>query len=190
DGIYLMYSDGNELVTNICSSNTEAGIRLYYSSGNSVIGNTCSYNSVGIHMYEPCNDNIIQVNIIDNNTWYGIYLGWGMNNRIWDNSFTYNNGAGDTYDPAHVQASSDTGNWWNTTEGIGNFWSDWTGPDTNTDGIVDDPYVLDGGLGVQDFYPLTTAPTPIPEFGMIPLVVMGMLAAVLLSIGARRRKAP
>jgi parallel beta-helix repeat protein len=189
DGIYLMYSDGNELVTNICSSNTEAGIRLYYSSGNSVIGSTCSYNSVGIYMYEPCNDNIIQANIIDNNTGYGIYLGWGMNNRIWDNSFTYNNGAGDTYDPAHVQASSDAGNWWNTTEGIGNFWSDWTGPDANTDGIVDDPYVLDGGLGVQDNYPLATAPEPIPEFGTMPFVVIALLAAILLITGARRRKA-
>ena len=34
-----------------------------------------------------------------------------------------------------------------------NFWSDWTGPDENNDGYVDNPYLIDGYANNQDSYP-------------------------------------
>ena len=37
----------------------------------------------------------------------------------------------------------------------GNYWDDWTSPDSNTDGIVDNPYNLVGTAGAKDFYPRT-----------------------------------
>jgi hypothetical protein len=49
----------------------------------------------------------------------------------------------------------------------GNYWSDWTTPDAKSgpnqdqlgsDGIVDFPYLLDGGSGARDYYPLATPP--------------------------------
>jgi hypothetical protein len=114
------------------------------------------------------------------------------NNRIWNNTFIDNNGAGSTYDPNHIQASDElAGNWWNSTDGYGNYWSDWTTPDVAPpDGIVDVPYDIAGTAGAKDYYPLTTTPSePIPEFGAMPLVLMVLLVAIVLTIGARRRKA-
>jgi len=36
----------------------------------------------------------------------------------------------------------------------GNFWSDWTIPDADNDGIVDRPYVVSGSAGSVDMFPL------------------------------------
>jgi len=112
-------------------------------------------------------------------------------NRIWNNTFAGNKGATDTYDSSRVQACDNgTSNWWNSTDGYGNYWSDWTTPDAIPPwGVVDHPYLLDGSAGAEDYYPLTTTPSePIPEFGMVPFVVMVLLVAIVLTIGARRRK--
>ncbi|MBN1677364.1 MAG: right-handed parallel beta-helix repeat-containing protein [Candidatus Thermoplasmatota archaeon] len=191
DGIWLIASDDNTLIGNNCSSNGEIGIDIYYSSRNSLAGNNCSNCYYGIRVYDTCFDNTIQSNCIADNLGYGIYLGWGDRTSIWNNTFRNNNGAGSTYDSSHVQAydpSSD--NRWNSTIGYGNYWSDWTTPDVDpADGVVDQPYIIDGGSGAKDNYPLTTAPEPIPEFGVMPLVVMVFLAAILLTVEARRRKA-
>jgi parallel beta-helix repeat protein len=191
DGVWLAVAQDNSLISNNCSSNGGAGVNLYYSSRNSLIGNNCSSCYYGINIYDTCDDNILHLNWIGYNVGYGIYLGWGYHTRIWNNTFTDNNGAGSTYDPNHVQACDSSGcNWWNSTDGCGNYWSDWTAPDNDSDGIVDYPYVLDGTAGARDYSPLTTVTTePIPEFGMMPFVVMVFLAAVLLTREARRRKA-
>jgi len=70
--------------------------------------------------------------------------------EIYGNSFYYNNGAGDEYDSSHTQAYDDEEHYWNTT-GKGNFWADWTEPDRDEDGIVDEPYAIDGGTGARDY---------------------------------------
>ncbi|MGD0817160.1 MAG: hypothetical protein ABR986_02025 [Methanomassiliicoccales archaeon] len=56
------------------------------------------------------------------------------------------------------QALDDTGlNRWNDSVG-GNYWSERTAPDADSDGIVDQPYALDGGLGAMDYRPLVDQP--------------------------------
>ena len=192
-GIELYVSSSNTLIDNNCS-NGNCGILLETSSnGNSLINNTCISNSrYGIFIVGPsCIGNSIAANLIRDNSEYGICIIWlSTNNRIWNNTFTYNNGATDTYDAAHIQAIDDgLGNWWNSTDGYGNYWSDWTTPDVAPpDGIVDVPYDVAGGVGAKDYYPLTTPQAPIPEFGMMPIVVTILLAAIFLITGARRRK--
>jgi len=123
---------------------------------------------------------------------YGIRIYPGVSfNRIWNNSFSRNHGATSVYDPSHIQAYDDgTDNFWNSTgspHGFGNYWGDWTSPDANMDGIVDNPYVIDGSAGAMDYYPLTQFPY-IPEFPSVIFPIMLTLFVVVLISSIRRDK--
>ena len=185
-GIYLVSSsDNNTLTNNTCSKN-EYGIELVSSADNIICNNTCILNgntatdlwyshnntvsdnnfslsgSNGLYLFDSSNNSITR-NQLQYNVGFGVYVITSRcsDNRIWNNTFIGNNGASGAYDPSHVQASDDgTNNWWNSTEGYGNYWSDWTTPDVVPPfGIVDQPYVITGGTGASDFYPQTTPPT-------------------------------
>ena len=137
-----------------------------------------------------------QGNLIYENTFsrcfnYGVHIEdtASQGSIIWNNTFLYNHGSGDTYDPAHAQAYDFSGgNFWNSSDGYGNYWTDWQTPDNDPPyGIVDLPYNITGGAGAQDHYPLTNAPTPIPEFAALPLLalaIVGLFAAT--ARGVRR----
>ena len=186
-GVYIAYGGNNLVANNTCSWNID-GIYTRQSSNNDLIGNNCSSNNKGIYLAESDNyDNLIQWNVIADNSEYGIDILSGNNNRILNNSFLRNNGATDTCDPEHVQACDDgNGNFWNSTEGCGNYWSDWTSPDVNMDGIVDSPYLLDGSASAKDYCPQTTAPV-IPEFssGLVLLVVLLAITAIVVGLSRR-----
>ena len=65
---------------------------------------------------------------------------------FYSNIFINNNGAGEEFNSSHIQARCENNyDYWNNSYLRGNYWSDWTGPDLNNDGIVDDPYPLSGG---------------------------------------------
>jgi parallel beta-helix repeat protein len=131
-----MASDNNTLISNKCLSNGRFGI-VFDSSSNNI----------------ACN------NIVSHTTGFGIYVltefgQTSTRNRIWNNTFIDDNGAGSKYSPSHVQANdSGTGNWWNNTNGYGNYWSDWPTPSL--------PYRIAGKADAKDYYPLTTLPVPI-----------------------------
>jgi len=191
-GILLQSTYTSYLTNNNVSSNNRSGIYVWFSTGNNICANNCSSNGLYGMYFGYSQDNAITLNHLCDNLEYGVYLDAGSgNNRIWNNTFCSNNGADGSYDTDHVQACDNgTGNWWNSASGYGNYWSDWTGPDANMDGIVDMPYNISGSAGSKDFYPLTTTPPePIPEFVVTPLVAMIFVVIVVLMIGARRRKA-
>jgi parallel beta-helix repeat protein len=181
NGLYLYYSDYDFVLGNEISGNGGDGIYMEYANHGVFRNNTISYNSYGIEFYDESDYNLIENNIFENNTYYGVYLYYGYYNHIYNNTFLYNNGAGDTYDSSHVQAyDGESGdNYWNSTT-YGNYWSDWTSPDSDGDGIVDNPYNIDGGA--VDNYPLTEPAVPIPEFSAIPI-----LALAILFLALRRR---
>ena len=92
------------------------------------------------------------------NTWIDTY--W---NRIYGNDFVGNNQV--ISNPS--QAFDNGINYWNTATEVyynysgatfhnytGNYWSDYGGSDSNSDGIGDTPYALDGGTGAEDSYPM------------------------------------
>jgi nitrous oxidase accessory protein NosD len=107
--------------------------------------------------------NVIIRNQLRNNLLPGVEIYWAYrsslssSNIISNNTFVGNNGAGSTYNQSHIQAYDDgINNSWNSTDGYGNYWSDWTTPDANHDGIVDQPYTISGSAGAKDYHPLTT----------------------------------
>jgi parallel beta-helix repeat protein len=185
----LSSSDNNLLVNNICNSNNGSGISLYSMCNNNVIdNNTCSFSAIldGISIGFSCNDNLITGNNCSSNYFFGIDLlyasnrntisgnqlcdnqGYGVaiasandtGNRIQGNTFIGNNGAGAVYDASHAQAyDGGMDNWWNSSTGYGNYWSDWTAPDDVAPfGIVDVSYEISGGAFSTDCYPLTAFP--------------------------------
>ena len=189
-GISLYSSQNNTLVNNNCSSNVFYGIFLGASNNNTLVNNNCSSSDLwGIYLTFSSNCNNISWNLICNNAEYGVYVLTGSSNRICNNTFIGNNGATGTYDGSHAQARDNgTNNWWNSTDGYGNYWSDWTTPDSNHDGIVDVPYSIAGSAGAKDYYPLTTVHTQIPEFDMMPLVAIALMAVIVLAGETMRNK--
>jgi len=167
-GICIDSYDGsskfNNIVNNTCSDN-QYGIFLWqWSSNNTLIGNNCSRNDYGMYLVYARNNEITD-NIVSDNNGYGIYIKNGnpmipnyisSNNTVWNNTFIGNNGG-------NAQACDDgMNNLWNisvTHQGYGNYWSDWSSPDNNSDGIVDAPYSLNGCSGGKDYRPLVSPPS-------------------------------
>jgi parallel beta-helix repeat protein len=210
NGIYLFStSNDNTLSNNTCNSNNQAGIYLYSSSNNTLNNNTCSNNGAGDGMYvSSSNYNTISNNTCSNNTYgftivssnnntfsnntcslnlyEGMWFTASSNNTIWNNTFYHNNGAGDSYSASHIQAFDDgTNNRWNSTDGYGNWWSDWRSPDIDMNGIVDKSYNVSGGAA-NDSYPQTNAQW-IPEFSEVVIPIAGLMLIALVFGRARKK---
>lgn len=168
--IVLYSSFGNTIASNtVYRTKGWGGIGLFSSSNNTLTSNTIHHNNhLGIEIEFSYNNTIIN-NIIFYNREYGIYLDWGSSlNVIYNNSFYYNYGSGDIYNSSNIQGYNNYGNnFWNSTNGIGNYWHDWANNnnsnDKNGDGIVDWAYVIDGSGGAKDYYPLKKPLTPVPK---------------------------
>ena len=139
NGVSLTRSSSNNTIThNKCIGNNLNGVCLNGSSFNNVINNTCIGNAA-----------------------YGICLQTSSNNSVRANSLSDNNGASSAYNASHVQAYDDGKNSWNSSSS-GNYWADHLTPDANADGIVDTPYAIAGGSGV-DHYPIASPTTVITD---------------------------
>jgi len=164
----------------------------------------------GIALFRDCSNNIIFANNItgfvnqairitdgSNNTVYGNYMannqfaialgGMGdpVNNTFYVNTFTA--------DSCKVQINDVDGTFWDNGT-IGNYWGDYTGTDSNGDGIGDAPYIVNGFkwdndvdgfvsfVSGQDNYPLME-PVIIPEFPswiILPLFLMATFVVVIV----------
>ncbi|MHA2245762.1 MAG: right-handed parallel beta-helix repeat-containing protein [Candidatus Hodarchaeales archaeon] len=134
-----------------------AGIRIEAGEGpsnyNIITGNTVyDNNEAGIFLGGVTNNNLVENNSISNNDGYGIDIladpsQLSGNNIVRINNFQGNNpyGGSQGYDDGSNNIF------------ILNYWSDWTSPDADGDGIVDNPYSIDEEN--QDPYPLVSPET-------------------------------
>jgi len=154
-GIFLYSSSNSMLTNNAANSNGDYGIWLASSNNNTLANNTAASNNCdGMHLYLSSN-NTLTDNTCANNNHSGIYVSFSCNNNT-----IYNNWFNNT-----VNAYDEGTNIWNTTKTLGtniigghylggNYWSDYSGNDTNRDGLGDTPYNIEGAN--KDYLPLTT----------------------------------
>ena len=146
----------NSKIENVTALNNWDGIRLMSSSNNTlmnnnVLGNDCD----GIWLWDSSNYNLLTSNTVRNNNYSGIRVEESNSNKIYLNNFINNN------DTVHSENST---NIWNTTEEIpytyssftytnhmGNYWIDYTDIDSDSNGIWDNPYIIDSD---RDYQPL------------------------------------
>ncbi|MFZ3059566.1 MAG: NosD domain-containing protein [Candidatus Methanoperedens sp.] len=176
NGIVLYESNYTGVSNNTATSNMNGGIWLVNSTSNTISFNNASYNNDGIN-FESSHNNVVNNNTLNSNNINGLYYNFSTGNTI-TNNLVGNNGNGiglessssntiyNNYFNNTNNANDDGTNTWNTTTTPGkniigghnlggNFWSDYTGSDTNGDSLGDTPYYINEG---GDYLPLTDTP--------------------------------
>ncbi len=160
-GIKISLGSGNIVENNTIFKNSNTGI--YFSSAQSyIIDNEIYDNGIGIGV--EASESIIRNNSISHCNNYGVYAGSGSNNNLF-----YNNTFHDLIQGANHATEKGDNQWDNG--GIGNYWSDFYGPDPNFDSNLDtlvdtDFYYKTGGVvdhyptGIFQQPPVITDPTP------------------------------
>jgi parallel beta-helix repeat protein len=148
-GVYLYNCKSGSVYYNTCE-NSSYGIRLYnpsaLTSSHTVSNNKILYTDWAIELVYS-DGNTLTGNWLQQNT-YGVFMSSSSSNTFYRNNFVNN----------QMQASAGTGSnaWSKSIQGKsqGNYWSDYTGSDTDGDGIGDTnlPYRI-APVG-NDNYPL------------------------------------
>ena len=139
NGIALLNMDGASL-SNVDLSSIAGGIgvELWGVTNSSFSYITVSGGQYGIRVWQGSTGNTFHNNTISDNT-RGMHISYSSNDNI-----IYNNNFINNATQAHVDGSS--ASVFNLDKPIGgNYWSDWTSPDTDNDGFVDFPYEFSGG---------------------------------------------
>lgn len=148
------------------------GIGLFRSSHVQILLNNITDNYNGIFLTLFSTDNTISGNNITDNDNFGIYIiGDSYGNLIYHNNFLGNG------EDADCQLSNTWDDGWE-----GNYWSNYSGSDTDADGIGDSPYVIDASN--QDRHPLMQT---IPEFSHAVTLLFFIVPTLLTAIIRRRR---
>ncbi|GEM_PF-4576479 len=155
-GINIITSLFNRIENTVLRGNSQNGIVIDQGSHDNIVSNnTLSRNGITIHRSDR---NLIKNNRIFRSIGEGIgVLRNSHENVIYLNAFSYNNRARESYNESRIQGRDDTGNnQWSMSE-TGNYWNDWTSPDEDGDGIVDQPYMIRGS-DAKDQFPLVKPP--------------------------------
>ncbi len=155
EGITFMDGSKNNTISNNFIINNKAiGINIDEEDADNqtILNNIIENNTIGIKISDSKN-NIILSNKIHNNDEYGIFVDKHLephldpveNNLIYKNNFT---------NPTGINAiDNGINNRWDN--GIlGNYWDNYSGKDTDDDGIGDTPYIIDIANETKDNFPL------------------------------------
>jgi parallel beta-helix repeat protein len=143
DGIKLYDSSSNSISRNNLASN-EGGILLDSSNENSVFGNKIETSVQGLGLIQSQNNTFSKNTIV--NAHYILDLEQACYNTFYQNNFE----SWILFRTFGIQRINGINFWDNGLEG--NYWNDYTGTDSNQDGISDTPFHLDENN--TDRYPL------------------------------------
>lgn len=170
-GIVSSYSDNTTISYNHIFENIGQGVGIDISEvNNSIISSNTIHNfeqGLGIG---TTNHSLLINNVIHDCNNMGIDLQTSNYNRIAQNVISNCNGPGINLDASNYNTVlyndlSENNQWVNfqaidkgsNNVFVYNYWSDWTSPDANGDGVVDEPYVINGSANNQDKYPLVVS---------------------------------
>ena len=189
NGVKVEYSNNNSVSSNQIEGNFGVQLELTNSSSNTISGNRIVGSAFGIPVQMglvlgiDSNNNTIIGNLIEGNH-YGIYILRSENNSIFHNNIISNDiqaGATSSYE-THVYPNV----WDDGLPSGGNHWSDYTGIDSNHDGIGDTFYVIaDGNV---DNYPLMN-PYVVPEFYYMMYLLLFASSTLAAAAIQKRKKA-
>jgi parallel beta-helix repeat protein len=148
-GVNLNDAYNNVITGNILIDNDNGVALQENSSNNSIYQNSVSKNKIGVYIDSSSMNTIAQNNIINNPT--GVFTQKAYSNSIYHNNFINNTENWNDTALLPFTFTSISVNLWDDAQ-EGNYWSDYTGTDQNSDAIGDTPYVLDQNN--MDHYPL------------------------------------
>jgi parallel beta-helix repeat protein len=194
-GVAVQGGFSNSIRADNLTGNHAADIFLNATTGNQVKNNILTRSQIGIDVLQDSNGNVVTNNtVVDRNSLAGIFISGSSNNQFTANDIDFNNQTSSTTG-VHLENSSGnsfyynnirnnsiqvftvfstdlTANKWDdgAVNPRGNYWSDYTGIDNDTDGVGDTkvpwpcpnggrPCSTAGPAGV-DNYPLISPVTP------------------------------
>jgi len=178
-GLALQVSHNNLIKGNTFNNNSaDASLFLYGSVNNTILENSLDFNRYGIFFWYS-DDNIVTRNFFKFNVNIGLCLyEYSDRNTIYLNCFSNNSLT--AYD------EEGTSHWDNGT--LGNYWSNYTGVDSDENGIGDVPYNITLGIYTtvvtnQDNFPLMECPLPDPVQDIngdaIPLELIVIISSII-----------
>lgn len=165
-GVTLFRSDNITLKDSVIEEQNLKGIYLRESEEIQIRSNTIKSNfGYGILIEDSSHNNITR-NLIKDSSQYGVRLNEeAAHNYVYLNSFRNNNVARHLYSEEYPSQARDDNylfqNRWNSEDDLGNHWDPHIGTDENRDGIIDEPYEIEGD-NIYDDHPLSSLIGP-PE---------------------------
>jgi len=143
EGVGLGWSANNNVIFRNNIRGGWYGVHVFHASSQKILGNNITETNYGIYL-DSSSSNIISRNTVKNTT-FGIFLHYCSENTIFHNNFLDNERNALVFD-SHI-------NLWDYGFPFGgNYWSNYTGVDSNDDGIGESSHVLDEEN--RDNYPL------------------------------------
>lgn len=147
-----------QTIVNHCNlSYNSQGAFMYYSDNVKIEENRISHNEAGIFLMCSNSNEICHNDFVGNSPYYQARFHMSANNQIYHNNFIC-----DTQQ-AYIETQGYANSWDDGYPSGGNYWSDYTGVDSDHDGIGDTEYVID--VDNRDSYPLM-APMTVFNAGM------------------------